>query len=147
MHASGVVLDGKGLLFVGHSGAGKSTMVNMLKDKAEILCDDRIIVRHWEDGFRIYGTWSNGDVPDISAASAPLKAIFFLVQDDQDRLVHIAPPQERVRRLLACLVRPLVTADWWDNMLSLVSAMAREVPCYILHFNRNGGVANLLERL
>jgi len=55
-HSSGVILDGKGLLFVGHSEAGKSTLVKMLQGKAEILCDDHNIVRRWPEGFRVHGS-------------------------------------------------------------------------------------------
>ena len=74
MHAAGAILEGRGLLFVGHSGAGKSATTRMLKGQAEILCDDRIIVRRWEEGFKIHGTWSHGDVPDVSPNCAPTQS-------------------------------------------------------------------------
>lgn len=144
IHASGLVLDGKGLLFVGHADAGKTTMVNMLKDKAEILCDDRMIVRRWPDGFKIHGTWSHGDVSDVSPRSAPLKAILFLEQAHENRLIQIDDKQEAIRPLLACLIKPLVTADWWDRTLTLVDTMAREVPSYSLLFDKSGTVVALL---
>jgi hypothetical protein len=147
IHASGVVLDGKGFLFVGHSNAGKSTMAMMLKDQTKILCDDRMIIRRWPEGFRIHGTWSHGDVPDISADSAPLKAILFLKQDQENRLIPIDHGPEIIGRLLACLIKPLVTADWWKQMLALVDQMAHEAPCYSLHFTKDGGVIDLLKRL
>jgi hypothetical protein len=147
MHASGVVLDGKGILFVGHSDAGKSTMVMMLQDKAKVLCDDRIIVRRWPEGFKIHGTWSHGDVPDVSADSAPLRAILFLRQDRENRLITIDRKQEIITGLLACLIKPLSTADWWEEMLALVDQMVREVPCYSLHFTKDGGIIDLLRHL
>jgi hypothetical protein len=136
-----------GLLFVGHSDAGKSTMVTMLKDKSEILCDDRMIVRRWGDGFRIHGTWSHGDIPEVSSASAPLKALLFLEQANENRLISLDNRQEIIRKLLACLIKPFVTADWWEKMLTLVEQIAREVPCYNLHFDKSGRVADLLEPL
>lgn len=147
IHASGVVLDGKGILFVGHSNAGKSTMVTMLREKAKVLCDDRMIVRRWPDGFRIHGTWSHGDVPDVSADSAPLKAILFLKQDRENRLIPMDHTQDIIKILLACLIRPLVTAEWWEKMLTLADTMTREVPCYSLHFTKDGGVIDLLRHL
>jgi hypothetical protein len=147
IHASGVVLDGKGLLFVGHSNAGKSTMAMMLKDQAKILCDDRMIVRRWPDGFKIHGTWSHGDVSDVAADSAPLKAILFLKQDRENRLIHMEYTQDIIKILLACLIKPLVTADWWEKMLLLMNTMAHEVPCYTLHFNKNREVIDLLRYL
>jgi hypothetical protein len=83
LHSANAILAGRGLLFVGHSGAGKSSTVTLLKGRAEILCDDRSIVRRWPDGWRLYGTWSRGDVPDVSPSSAPLQAILFLEQSTQ----------------------------------------------------------------
>ena len=50
----------------------------MLKGQAAILCDDRNIVRRWKNGWRVHGTWSHGDVAEVSPASAPLRAIMFL---------------------------------------------------------------------
>lgn len=72
LHSSAVVLDGKGFMFVGHSEAGKSTMIKMLTGKAKILCDDRNIIRKTTQGFRVYGTWHHGEIPTVSPDSAPL---------------------------------------------------------------------------
>jgi hypothetical protein len=131
---------------VGHSEAGKSTIVTMLKDRAEILCDDRMIVRRWENGFRIHGNWSHGDVPEISANSAPLTAIMFLEQSAQNRLIPLNDKKEVIKKLLACLIKPLVTADWWEKILTLAEKIVQEVPCYMLQFDKSGGVVNLLEK-
>ena len=146
LHSAGVILEGNGLIFAGHSEAGKSTIVTMLKNKAEILCDDRMIVRRWENGFRIHGNWSHGDVPEVSSNSAPLRAIMFLEQESKNRLIPLDDKKEVIKKLLACLIRPLVTADWWEKMLTLAGKMANEVPCYTLQFDRSGGVVNLLEK-
>lgn len=145
LHSCGVVLDGQGLLFVGHSEAGKSTTTKMLKGHAEILCDDRIIIRRWVEGFKIHGTWSHGEVPDVSANSAPLKAILFLVKDSENRLVPIEDTREAVRKMLACLIKPFVTADWWDKTLTVVEQIAREIPCYDMHFDKSGDIVPLIK--
>jgi hypothetical protein len=147
LHSAGVILEDKGLLFVGHSDAGKSTMAMMLKEKAEILCDDRIIVRERPEGFRIYGTWSHGDVAEVSANSAPLQAMLFLEQAKQNRLIPIDDKRQRFKKLLPYLIKPLETRDWWDRMLSLVQRIAHEAPCYSLQFDKSGGVIELLRKL
>jgi MoaA/NifB/PqqE/SkfB family radical SAM enzyme len=147
LHSAGVILEDKGLLFVGHSDAGKSTMATMLKEKAEILCDDRIIVRERPEGFRIYGTWSHGDVAEVSANSAPLQAMLFLEQAKQNRLIPIDDKRQRFKKLLPYLIKPLETRDWWDRMLSLVQRIAHEAPCYSLQFDKSGGVIELLRKL
>jgi len=147
LHASGLIFQGKGLLFVGHSDAGKSTMVKMLKDKSEILCDDRMVVRRCEDEFRIYGTWSHGDIPQVSASYAPLTAIMFLEQARKNRLVLLDNKKDVIHNLLACLIKPFVTADWWEKTLSLIEMLTREVPCYNLQFDKSGEVVHLLDQL
>lgn len=144
LHSSGVILDGNGLLFVGHSDAGKSTIATMLRDRVEILCDDRMIVRKRTEEFRIYGTWSHGDVPDVSPSSAPLKAIMFLEQAPENRIIPLDNRKEINRRLLACLIKPFETADWWDKSLRLVENMVRVVPCYVLKFDKSGAVVDVV---
>jgi MoaA/NifB/PqqE/SkfB family radical SAM enzyme len=146
LHSSGVILDGQGLMFVGHSEAGKSTTVKMLKPHAEILCDDRNIVRRWPDGFRIHGTWSHGEVPDCSPNSAPLRAILFLVKDTKNQLIAITDKAEVSRRLLACLIKPFVTAEWWQKTLTVIEQIANEVPCYEMHFDKSGQIVDVLRR-
>jgi MoaA/NifB/PqqE/SkfB family radical SAM enzyme len=147
LHSSGLVLDGRGLLFVGHSEAGKSTVVKMLKGRAQVLCDDRIIVRRWPEGFRIHGTWGHGEVPDVSPGSAPLDAVFFLEKSDTNALVPIKSGQDVLRRLWACLIKGFTARDWWDKVMPHLEGLAREVPCYILRFDKSGAIVGLLEGL
>ena len=56
LHSCGIVRpDGTGNLFVGHSGAGKSTTTRLwtAREDVEVLSDDRIIVRR----DAVYGEW------------------------------------------------------------------------------------------
>jgi hypothetical protein len=147
LHAAGMAINGQGLLFVGHSEAGKSTMVTMLREEGDILCDDRMIVRRWPDRFRVHGSWSHGDVPQVSAADAPLRAILLLEKAGTNHLELLEDRKEIVRRLPFFLIKPVVTADWWEKVLGLVETMAREVPVYRLRFDRSGGVKDVLRPL
>jgi MoaA/NifB/PqqE/SkfB family radical SAM enzyme len=147
LHSAGVILDNKGLLFVGHSDAGKSTIATLLKGKAEILCDDRMIVRQQPKGFRIYGTWSHGDVAEVSENSAPLRALLFLEQADRNYLIPIEGKQQRFKKLLPYLIKPLETKDWWEKMLLLAERIACDIPCYRLEFDKSGGVIEILRGL
>ncbi len=146
LHSAGVILKEKGLLFVGQSDAGKSTITDMLRENVEILCDDRIIARRQPDGFQIHGTWAHGDIPEISPNSAPMNGLFFLEQSSENRLIPMNDRNESIRRLLACLIKPLQTSDWWERMLSLLEMMAREAPIYTLRFDKSGKVNDLLEK-
>jgi hypothetical protein len=119
-------------------------MATILRNKAEILCDDRMIVRRWKEGLRIHGTWSHGDLPEVSANSAPLKAFLFLEKANENRLIQIDNKKDAITKLLKCMIRPLVTKEWWEKMLTLAGKMAKEVPCYTLQFDKSDGVTDLL---
>jgi radical SAM protein with 4Fe4S-binding SPASM domain len=146
-HASGVELGGQGLLFAGTSGAGKSTIATMLGGVGRVLCDERVIVRRLDDGFHIWGTWSHDEMSVGSPHSAPLRAIFFLRQSAENRVLGSLDRRVVVRELLNTLVRPLMTADWWDRMLALMERLVREVPAYELHFDQGGGIVPVLQDL
>jgi len=147
LHASGIIINHQGLLFVGHSGAGKSTMASLLQDEGEILCDDRVILRRWSDGFQVHGTWSHGDIPIVSSAAAPLRAILLLEQAPFNQLSLIADRAEVARRLPFFVIKPLVTADWWEKTLDLVGHIAGEVPVYQLQFDKSVQVKDLILEL
>jgi MoaA/NifB/PqqE/SkfB family radical SAM enzyme len=153
--------EGAGLVFVGHSEAGKSTTVKLIQDRAEILCDDRNIIRREGQGkgqgrdgrggeqgsFRVYGSWSHGEVPLVSASSAPLRAILFIEKSPDNRLVPLTDHREALKRLLACVIRPLETEGWWQKTFSVVEALAREVPCYIMEFDKSGRIVEQILEL
>jgi hypothetical protein len=147
LHASGIIVDGKGLLFVGHSEAGKSTILKMLRGHGEILCDDRIIVRRWPEGFRIHGTWSHGELPDVSPAGAPLRAVLFLEKASANELIPITDRVEQLGKVLSHVIKPLVTAEWWEKTLALVEKIVTEVPAYRVRFDKSGEVVDLLKQL
>lgn len=147
VHAAGVDWNGRGLLFVGPSEAGKSTMIKMLRDRTRILCDDRMIVRRSEGGFEAHGTWSHGEIPVVSPGPVPLAGVFFLRQAPENRRRPIESPAAAARELLPRLVRPLVTADWWAAVFALTGELARTIPFYDLYFDRSGRIADVLEEL
>jgi len=147
LHSAGMILSGCGFAFAGHSGAGKSTITSQLRAAGEILCDDRNILRRHPDGWRIYGTWSHGDIPDVSPNSAPLRAVLLLEQAPFNRLIPLTDRREIVRRLPFIIVKPLVDAGWWEKTLDLVGHIAREVPVYRLQFDRSGRVLDALREL
>jgi hypothetical protein len=158
LHSSGVAIDGRGLIFAGHSDAGKSTTMELVRrkldDRAHILCDDRNIVRRWPAGFRggppgfyVHGTWSHGDVPDVSSTSAPLRAVLFLEQSELNEIVPMNGGREVWQRLLATLIKPLVTADWWRKEMDVLERVVNDVPCFEMRFDKSGAIVDELERL
>jgi hypothetical protein len=157
LHSAAAILNGQGLIFVGKSDAGKSTTVTMLQRlpkapetsevSVEILCDDRNILRRWDDGWRVHGTWSHGDVPDVSPASAPLRAVLFLQQASHNQIVPLTDRKEIWRLLLSTLIKPMVTAAWWHKELDVLEQIVSDVPCYTMHFDKSGDIVQALLEL
>ena len=75
-----------------------------------------------------------------------LRAIMFLEQAPENQLAPLDDRQAILRKLLACLIKPFITTDWWEKTLTLVEQIAREVDCYTLRFDKSGRVVDVLER-
>ncbi|MFQ6066727.1 MAG: hypothetical protein ACE5K3_05570 [bacterium] len=146
LHGSGLILKGKGYLFVGHSEAGKSTVVKIFNHHAKILNDDRLIMRKEDGRFYLYGTPWHGEVSLVAPDRVPLKAILFLKQAEDNR-VERTEGLEAFKRLYGCTIKPLVTEKWVKNALDICQALSREVPCYDLYFDRSGEVISVVNQL
>jgi len=145
IHAAGVDVDGQGLVFAGPSEAGKSTIVKLIGERGRVLCDDRVIVRKGPGGFRVHGTWNHGEIRRVSPGSAPLRAVFFLRQSAFNRIDRVGDPRAVLTGFLPRLVRPLVSADWWEQALALAGDIVRDVPFYDLSFDKSGAIVGVLE--
>ena len=69
--------------------------------------------------------------------------MLFLVQSDVDEVVPIAPGKA-MRRLM-----PVVSCPWYDPerlppVLDTCGRVVETVPCYELHFTRDGDVVGML---
>ena len=146
IHGSGLVFKEKGYLFVGHSEAGKTTMVKIFNHHAKILNDDRMIVRKEESGFYLYGTPWHGEVSLVASHRVSLKAILFLNQAKENRIER-TEGLEVFKRLYGCTIKPLVTERWAKNALNICQSLSREVPCYDLYFDKSREVIPVIERL
>lgn len=148
LHAAGVIRGGAGWLFAGHSTAGKSTIARMLRGRAEILCDDRIALRpDGSGGFRVHGTWSHGDVPDISPSSAPLTDLFLLRKSGEDAAAPLPDRGEVARHLLDLVIKPLATPAWWSLTLEAIGRISASLRAWELRFGLGGGILDVLDRI
>ena len=100
MHAVGIVDEaGLGHLFLGHSGAGKSTTARLWKSEsnAQILSDDRIILRVRDGRIWMYGTPWHGDAGIASPESAPLSRLYLLEHSNHTRAGRFTAGTRRCR--------------------------------------------------
>ena len=135
MHASVVKHAGRGYLFLGRSGTGKSTHSSLwLKyiDDTELLNDDNPALRLEADGSaRVYGTPWSGKTPCYKNESVPAGAVVRLRQAPENRIARL-PLIQAYASLFASAssFRPLKElADGWHRTLE---GLAATVPCYEL---------------
>jgi hypothetical protein len=154
LHGVGVVgPDGASNLFIGHSGAGKSTTARLwtsLHD-VKILSDDRIIIREdtgrentgrenkdSEDASEIfmYGTPWHGEAHFALPDRAPLQRIFVLEHGRGNMLTRLTRSQV-VAELFARAFVPFHRHEYVDSALSFLERVADTVPCYRYSFEPN----------
>ena len=145
LHGSGIILKERGYLFVGHSDAGKTTLVKIFHHHAKILNDDRMIVRKEDGKFYLYGTPWHGDLSLVAPDRVPLKAIFFLNQAKENKVKEVEG-LEAFKRLYGCTIKALVTKRWTKNALDICQDLSHEVPCYHLYFDKTEGVISTIEK-
>ena len=135
MHASVVTKDGRGYLFLGRSGTGKSTHSSLwLKHipGTELLNDDNPVLRLEADGSaRVYGTPWSGKTPCYRNLSVPAGAVVRLRQAPENRIVRLGPVQAYASLYASCSAfRPLRNlADGWHRTLE---GLVGVLPCYQL---------------
>ncbi len=142
-HACGVQTpDGRGLLFSGFSGAGKSTTSRLWRTfcpEASILSDDRVILRADKSsatGYMLYGTPWPGEDGTAVPSCAPLHHLFVLGRS-RDGLSNQCQRLSPVRAAAELLVR--TTPPIWDTpgttaAVALASDVAQAVPSAFWNF-------------
>lgn len=86
IHSCGMAQDGRGFLFAGASGKGKSTIAGQLAAAGKkLLGDDMVLVSHDINGWHVHGSPMGGDIPRRALVndSLPLEAICLIDQDSK----------------------------------------------------------------
>jgi hypothetical protein len=135
VHACGVVDEGgRGFLFIGRSGSGKSTIARLwAKRGATILSDERIVLRQLGGDVWMFGTPWHSDGYFADPHGAPLAAVFFPVHAPANRLSAVPAPIA-AKELFGLSFPPLYSREALDFTLGFFAKVAREVPCHELRF-------------
>lgn len=135
LHGCGIDAGGRGIVFAGESGAGKTTLSRLWAAQAGIgvLSDDRVIVRRVNGGFRLYGTPWHGEARFGSPGGVPLDRIYFIRHGTRNEMKAIRPAAA-VREFLKCSFPPYWSAAGMQTAIELYVQLATEVPCAELFF-------------
>ena len=135
MHSSVVMNGGKGYLFLGRSGTGKSTHSQLWIKHipgTELLNDDNPILRLMPDGsVRVFGSPWSGKTPCYKAKDVPAGAIVSLRQAPYNKIERL-PGIKAYATLMssASAFRPFSElADGWHRN---IEGIVGRIPCYQL---------------
>jgi hypothetical protein len=141
LHCCGIIgPDGLGRLFVGQSGAGKTTTARLWlahRNDIEIVSDDRVILRESGGRWRMYGTPWHGDAELATPSSAPLAAIYLLQQAKATRVVDISRA-EATARLFGCTFPLFHDSGALAFTVDCIGRVTAGVPVRVLEFTPDG---------
>jgi len=143
IHGAGIVINGKGYVFFGPSGIGKTTISRLWrKHGAELLNDDRVAVYRSGREWRIAGTPWHGEEPIVSPSDAPLAGIVRLRQFPENKLRTLSAT-EGLSELLACALIPFFSRSGIERAMDLLGDMHDGVPMLEFSFRPDEEALNM----
>lgn len=136
IHGCGLVDSEIGsILFVGHSGAGKSTTTRLWSSQrsVRVLSDDRIILRKQGKQLSMYGTPWRGEAGFASPEKAGLHRIFVISHGERNEIVPLGRSQAIAELFARCCV-PFYDPRAIEFTLSFLHEITNVLPCYLFRF-------------
>ena len=131
IHASGINHSGRGYLFSGISGKGKSTMAKLWDNAgAKVIHDDRLIIRSNGNGYKMYNTpVYNNDEPSESL----LNKIFLIGHGKTNEIIPLSGAAA-VSLIMANCIQHNWDPEIVARLLGSVSIMCKSIPAARLLF-------------
>ncbi|CAG7632586.1 hypothetical protein ACFQI7_17890 [Paenibacillus allorhizosphaerae] len=136
IHSSCLLEQNRAYLFAGHSGAGKSTVVQLSWPRP-ILSDEATIVKISEHGVVIYNSpfRSDTELPDIPG-TYPLTAIQILRQSPDNRRLRMGG-MEGLQSVLHRVFYWAHDPEETKKVFRMCKLLAEQVPVYEMYFQKN----------
>ncbi len=147
-HASALSVDGDGILFSADSGTGKSTHAKMWKQllkKHEIvnLNDDKPVIRFTDGEPWVCGTPWSGKHTLHTNRKAPVKALVFLEQAQENRIAWV-PPEQAFGLVFPQVLGGRASQTQVAELMGLLNRFIRRVPVYRLQCDISEEAVNLV---
>lgn len=144
LHCSCLKHEDKAIVFTAKSGTGKSTHARLwrelLDDKVTMINDDKPIVRFIDGEFIIYGTPWNGKHSLSNNIKAPIKAIYYLHQADENK-VEKCDPISSISKLLSQTIIP-DNNECMNKLLTMLENLVTQIPMFDLYCNISEDAVN-----
>ncbi len=136
LHAASIIKDNKGYIFMGRSGAGKSTVAYYSSDYT-VLSDEISLIRQVGQDYFLYSTpfWGEQEIKGVNLYS-PIQGIYQLRQSLQSgckRLLLRESLGGLMENILYFATEPFLTAKMFQNCTNFIDHIA----FYELKFQKN----------
>lgn len=134
VHASNLIRNGKGYIFPGKSGAGKTTIAQLSPD-ATLLSDDISLIKIVNGAPVAFGTpfWGALAVGGENV-STTITGIYFPIKDKENYVQKLSPRQA-LERLLPNVVFFARDSEFSKQLFNLCYDLVSKVPAHELHFS------------
>jgi hypothetical protein len=134
IHSAALVRDEKGYIFLGESGAGKSSLARVFSDDSPVLCERGGEYLVFPSPFHQLDT-SQGLNKDVIGLNARVKGFYFLIKDNQTYLENVSK-----REALSLIINrhilffQYLSARARSHLFELFFDACDKIPYYSLHF-------------
>jgi hypothetical protein len=150
LHASGIADGDKGFLFLGNSGAGKSTVASFaISLEKQVVADDIVLISRYQ-GCEYFLRYVPRFYPQLTSDSSlhpSLRGIFTLVQDTEDYLIPLSPISltKAINRGYQHTLSLQIPIQARQTSFQAISEISRRVPGYELHFRKSTDFWRLID--
>jgi len=137
-HGSAVNLNGKGHLFLGISGAGKSTVARRFS-RDLIISDDGVVCRRVGGRFLLFPTpfTQVRNTRPVGVGGVPLERMYFLVKDERDVFAPVSPGAALVKILTSHIhFFRFLDDEGAMRVFRLIEDLVKSVSVRDFHFTR-----------
>lgn len=132
MHCAGVDIDGKGYIFTGVSGKGKSTIAKLFIENGITtwLSDERVILKENQQGeLFMYGTPWPSSAELVSNTGVPLAGVFFIANGDAP-VIRPLERQQAMANLFAVTAIPWYDSEFMEGGCAVLNTLVNTIPMY-----------------
>lgn len=146
LHSSLVDYNGKGIMFVGPSGIGKTTQAElwMKYRDAVIINGDMALVHEEEDGFTGHGCPWHGSSPYCENRQVPLHGIIVLEQAAENTIERLSGVL-LIERMMNNIFLPHWYPEGVEAAMETVDHLLSKVPVYLMKCRPDEGAVEMVE--
>lgn len=107
IHASSLEIDGKGFLFAGKTGSGKSTIAKKLRRKGRVLSDDFALVKRRRGEYYVFSSpFYETEEFKKRRLKVLVERVYFIKQDEKVRVEEVGK-EEALLKVVSLILTPL----------------------------------------